>query len=104
SGEWAGHREASQRTHRHADDSEGRPSRAGSCNPCLRAYSSTSTSTIEATERCSRSAAARNSCLMFGDVRMESVSTFKRVIARPWDKSYLLANVLRFAGHEKHMC
>src|SRR5690606_31979704 len=104
SGGWTGHREASQRTHHHADDSEDRPSCAGTCNPCLRAYSITSTSTIEATERCSRSAAARNSCLTFGDVRMESVSTFKRVIARPLDKSYLLANVLHFACHEKYMC
>lgn len=39
---------------------------------------------------------------MSGDVRMESVSTFKRVIAKPLGKLYLLANVLHFAWHEKY--
>lgn len=62
---------------------------------CLRAYSRTKTSTIEATDRCSRSAARRNSSFMAGEVLIDKVSPLRRGIKPP--DGYGKCNAQRFA-------
>lgn len=54
------------------------PACLSSVKSCTRAYSSTRTSTMEAIDRRSRSAAKRRSCLISPEVRRERVSSLRR--------------------------